>query len=256
MSLEEEIKSIQKGDFRTGWAWWNRVKTNRIQSLSDVVATKSLLASNIIALEGHNRAAVTAKLNTQRAKEDFQLEIKLKIAVAELQITQSEIETKLIKKAAERGLTLVTFEQIIAFEANEKIRVSSHLQIAKGESQIRKSEKGEDHILQLIAYDTKANIDVEKDRRIKANEVEAIVAIQLLANTKMNQAQDHILNLIKKRDEIQQNQNLLPESKQEALDIVNESIRKAKEAYNYGENRLLQINSGQKLGGFDEDSDL
>lgn len=255
MSIKDDVKNIQKSDYSTGWAFWNRIKAKRIESLADIAAVENLLAGNLIALEEKNRQAIAARENSKRAKADFELEVKLKIAIYEADIIKKESEKSLIKKATEHGLELRSHQDLLVFEQTEKIRVSSHLQINKSESQIRKTEKTNEHVLELLAYDAKAKIDVEKDYQITMNQVQGIVAVKLIGNKKLEQAQDYILNLIRRRDEIQ-NSDLLPESKQEALDLINQSIRRAKEAYSYGEPRLLKTGIGQDMEGGNEDTDL
>lgn len=255
MSIEDEIKNIQKGDYRAGWAWWNRIKTNGINSLADRIAAENVLADVKIALEEKNRKAVAARLNTERAKQDFDLEIKLQIEIYNLKISREKTEKELMEKASQQGFQLSTHQELLLFERQEAVKVSTHIQISRNDAQIRKIEKTEDHILELIAHQTKADIDVQKDYQIRMNQLKGITAYKLIGNDKLEQARKFILGLIKERDEVKTS-NLLPESKQEYLDIIEISIRRAKEAYSSGEHRLLETGTGQDVGGFDEDSDL
>jgi hypothetical protein len=255
MSIEEEIKSIQKGDYRAGWAWWNRIKTNGIKSFADKIAAENVLADAKIALEKKNRDAVAARLSTARAKEDFELEIKLQIEIFNLRISREKTERELTEKAVQQGFQLSTHQELLLFERQEAVKVSTHIQISRNDAQIRKIEKTEDHILDLIAYQTKADIEIHKDYQIRMNQLKGITAYKLIGNDKLEQARKFVLNLIQERDEVK-NSNLLPESKQEYLDLLEISIRRATEAYSNGEHRLYETGNGQNVGGFDEDSDL
>ena len=267
MPITDDIKKIQDDKSLFNFAILNRLRTGRVVSKAQLIAAKNEHASQLIAQERLNREAEIAQIQTEQAKADMELEFELKIAVHTLEVAIQKTESLLLEEAAKKGLRTENHQTLIVFESSEKIRVASELEIKNAESRIRLREADELARIERLNEDDAstrrvlehhqiAQIDVEKDRRIKGNQIEAIVAVQLLGNEKMNQAQDHILNLIRKRDQITQDRSLLPESQRESLEIINESIRKAKEAYNYGESRLLQINSGQELGGFDEDSEL
>ncbi len=100
-----------------------------------------------------------------------------------------------------------------------------------------------------------SQIDIEKDYRIRMNQLEGIIAFKLISFKKSEHARKFIFNLLKERDDVKSS-NLLPESQQEYIDLLEDAIKRYKEAYFDGEHRLLKTGIGQDVGGFDEDSDL
>lgn len=255
MPVTDDVKKIQDGDNDTGWAFFNHIKTTRTASKADLVRAKNELANELIVQETKNRQAKLAKFATEETEADIEREIDLKIALHQVQLMQQQADKFLLENATKKGLRVDSDQQLLVFGGTEKIRVASDLELEKGKSQIRIIEDDEASIRKVFEHHQMSQIDIHKDYQIRMNQLQGIVAFKLISFQKSEQARKFIFNLMKERDGVN-NSDLLPESKEEYIDLLNDAIKRYKEAYVDGEHRLLQTSVREDMGGRNEDTDL
>jgi hypothetical protein len=168
MSLQDDIRALQSGDYETGWAIFNRFRTKRAVAKAELFAARKILANELVALEQAKRSAIIAERETyiaqresQEADNEFERQLELKLAVHSLDMALKEADKFLLEEATKRGMRVENFQALLVYEGSEKIRVASELELEKGRSNIRIREEDEASRRRIQEE------DVAADRRIR-----------------------------------------------------------------------------------------
>jgi hypothetical protein len=247
--VDEAIRKIRSGDFKTGWAIFNGIRTKRALAKAELEAAHSALADQLIGLEERQRQAKLSQAKTEAAKEDIRLETELKLALHSLEVENIEFQkvdikakTKLTNQAADKGLTI---------ESDQKLRV------AESESTIKVGETRE--LSQIKIDEAKQMGEDELRREITKMQEQvrlAIIADKLGEHQMIEMIVEQQTRIYEKIQGIEQNPSLSERTKRRMLNDLEEFVLTLKEDRRAREDRLLQAGNRQGLREVRETTEL
>lgn len=153
--IVEAVARIRSGDFKTGWKFFNQIRTKRTLAKVELESARVALAEQLIALEERQRQAKLSQAQTEAAKEDIRLGVELKLALHSLEVLEIESSKKLTSQAADKGLTV---------ESHQKLKV------AGSESDIKINEEGKLSDIRTKEKDKDAERDINKTKELNEHE--------------------------------------------------------------------------------------
>lgn len=251
--IEKQIEQIRSGQ-ASGWKIINNVRSKRAASKAELVAQQNAIAAQIIESERRIAEARTIKVTSELADEEARILAAARKAETNLQIAISESSTTFVTEAAKEGLTLEN---------------SQGLKVQKEMLNLRKDEK---------AFD--ADLDVDKDRRLKQTErehkeemdrivldtlreetrvkIEAAFFFQLAPVQQLAMLRLNVQQLYIEAEETRERLSAGTPAQQRANDrllkLIEDDIT-ALEKEIKGRRLLLPHVGGQKAKGLDEDAD-
>jgi hypothetical protein len=100
-----------------------------------------------------------------------------------------------------------------------------------------------------------SEIDIEKDYKIRMNELRGILAVKMFTYSRIKEMRGSIKELLIERHEVSESELPAP-VKHEYVALLDDTITTYKKAYSVGQNRLLEATDGEDLEGIDDDADL
>lgn len=211
-------------------SWWQRGRAeSRGRLLTALNEEQVLVIQQGAVLEGHIRLGL-------------QNEAAFRVFIAQNAAVLNEIRAKqdLIEKALEEGLTL---------ESQQSILVEQRLAESRLNEEARRSQ------LKIEEHQRLSEIDIEKDYKMRMNQLKGILAVKVFSYDMLKELRGKIQKLLEERHEVATGE--FPEGvKKEYLKLLDNTIKTHTEAYRVGENRLLETNNREELGGVDEESEL
>jgi hypothetical protein len=218
VDLKKDIEDLQSGDYTTGWAIFNRWRTNRAVSKAELIQARNALGRELIRLKELNREVAISDYHDEHIQERLEREEDLAVAVhmlnlrtAQEEIVASQARTYLTKTAAENGLTV---------ENDQEIKKITILEEHKVEMEFRKA----------------------------MNTLAAISKFKHLQYEAFDEIRGRLNNLIIDQHRIQQSD--LPEQiKRDQIEIVQNAIEAYKAVFSAQRNRLVEAGYGEEVEG-------
>jgi hypothetical protein len=126
VDIEESIQKIRSGDFKTGWAFFNRIRRDRIISYAEIKAAENAVADQLIESEAKVAQARAVKRQSEVILYEMKMQEQMRDAMHALSLLKIKVEGTLLAQAAEQGLTLEAFQVLKLEEAKSSIKVNEH----------------------------------------------------------------------------------------------------------------------------------
>lgn len=238
--IDEAIRKIRSGDFKTGWVIFNGIRTKRALAKAELEAAYVALSEQLILLEQKQREAKLAQAETEATKEDIKLQVELKLALHSLEMENIDFQkvdirakTKLTAQAIDRGLTIESDQQLRVAEGQSKVRTGELREVSQIEID-KARQMGEDELRREINK-------MQEQVRL------AIIADKLGEHQMIEMIVEQQTRIYEKIQGIEQNPSLSDRTRRRMLNDLEEFVLTLKEDRRAREDRLLQAGNRQGL---------
>jgi hypothetical protein len=255
MNTEEAIQAIRDGNFKTGWAFINRFRTNRTLSREELVRARNALSDALIDSEAKVAHLKSVQYANEHILEELKLQTEMRLAHHMLELTAVQANTQLTKEALSRGVTLPNYQtmQMRQHDTDQKRQIdrnalANRLIEAKVKSAISMEEEQRRTELRLMEKQGYNELEIEMELRKALNTLAVITKFKHLHFNEFDEVRSRINSLLEEGHQIEMS-SLPIHVKGAQLNVLREAIVAYEEIFHAQKSRLMGIGNREEVEG-------
>jgi hypothetical protein len=229
VDIEESIQNIRSGNFKTGWAFFNRIRAKRALSYAEVKAAENAIADQLIQSEIRVAQAKTVKRQSETVLHEMRMQEEMRDAMHALDLLKIRVEGTLISKAVEQGLTL---------------EVHQALKLEGGRSEIHLNQQEKLSEIKINEHRQLSAIDVETEFNKVMSTLAAITRFKHLQYDAFDEVRGRLVTLLEEAHKVE-NSNMDVHLKAQIISPIQQAIDAYQEIFNAQKVRLMEAGNGQ-----------